>query len=100
MTKQLDYDILIKPLVTEKSALSLELNQYTFLVRPEAHKTELKQVFEALYPGRKVRSIRTIKIYPKARRAGRKVIVSAIGKKAVFVIDGDPIEVIAAGGAA
>jgi large subunit ribosomal protein L23 len=88
------YDLLIKPLVTEKSAAGLAYNHYTFLVLPEANKIELKQVFEELYPGRKVKAVQTVKIYSKARRAGKKMTRTAEGKKAIFTVEGDPIEII------
>ena len=93
-TQGLNYDLLIKPLVTEKSTSGLERNQYTFQVQPYAHKTELKQVFEALFEGRKVVSIQTVKMYSKTRRAGKKYVTSPVGKKAIFTISGEPIELI------
>lgn len=98
--QNLNYDLIIKPILTEKSTAGLEHGQYTFLVQPEAHKTELKQVFEALYEGRKVLKIQTVKVYPKTRRSGRKMIVSPIGKKAIFTISGEPIELIPGAGLA
>lgn len=88
------FDLLIKPLVTEKSTMGLVDNQYTFQVRPDANKIELKQVFEALFPGRKVTAVKTIKMYSKARRAGKKMTRTHEGKKAIFTIEGPPIEVI------
>ena len=88
------FDLLIKPLVTEKSAAGLAFNHYTFLVNPASNKIELKQVFEELYPGRKVKKVQTVKVYSKSRRAGKKLTRTHEGKKAIFTVEGEPIEII------
>lgn len=42
-------DIILKPVVTEKSSLMEELGKYTFEVDPRANKTEIKQAIEAIF---------------------------------------------------
>lgn len=42
-------DIILKPVVTEKSSLLEELGKYTFEVDPRANKTEIKQAIEAIF---------------------------------------------------
>lgn len=85
-------ELLIRPLVTEKATALVAQNQYTFEVLPEANKIELTKAFEMLFPGRKVVKVQTTKIYPHQKRVGRKVGMTSPGKKAVFTIQGEPIE--------
>jgi large subunit ribosomal protein L23 len=85
-------ELLIKPLVTEKATSLVAENQYTFKVLPEANKIELTQAFELMFPGRKVLKIQTTKIYPQQKRVGRRTGQTPVGKKAIFTIQGDPIE--------
>jgi large subunit ribosomal protein L23 len=59
-------DILIAPVISEKSYGLLDENKYTFLVRPDANKTQIKQAVEAVF-GVKVTSVNT------ANRKGKKV---------------------------
>ena len=86
------YEFLKRPLVTEKATALAALNQYTFEVEPGANKIELKRAFEKAFPGRKVLKIQTTKIYSQQKRVGRKAGHTQEGKKAVFTIQGDPIE--------
>jgi large subunit ribosomal protein L23 len=86
------YELLIRPCVTEKATSLVENNQYTFEVLPEANKIELVQAFEKLYPGRKVTKIQTTKVYPQQKRVGRKMGHTSVGKKAIFTIQGEPLE--------
>lgn len=48
-------DVIIRPVVSEKSYAGLDHNQYTFLVRPEASKTEIKQAVETIWSVQVVR---------------------------------------------
>ena len=87
------YELLRRPLVTEKATgLSAE-NKYVFEVDTDANKIELRQAFETIYPGRKVLSVHTIKIPGQTKRYGRKTGYVNPSKKAVFTIEGDPIEI-------
>ncbi|MEW6045727.1 MAG: 50S ribosomal protein L23 [Bacillota bacterium] len=64
-------DILIKPLVTEKSTrLMGEANAYTFQVAPEATKTQIRQAVEQIFKVRVV-DVRTAWVRGKSRRLGR-----------------------------
>lgn len=85
-------EILIKPLVTEKATMLVGQNQYTFEVHPDANKIELAQAFEMLFPGRKVKNVRTVKVYPQQKRVGRRMGHTPAGKKAIFTVEGEPIE--------
>ncbi len=85
-------ELLVRPLVTEKATSLAAENQYSFEVLPEANKIELAKAFELAFPGRKVKNVRTTKMYPKTKRYGRKTGTTTAGKKAIFTIEGEPIE--------
>ena len=60
-------DILIAPVVSEKSYSLLDINKYTFLVHPDANKTEIKIAVEKVF-GVKVTSVNTLNRPGKVRR--------------------------------
>lgn len=60
-------DVLIAPVVSEKSYGLLEDNKYTFVVHPDANKTEIKIAVEKIF-GVKVTSVNTLNRKGKARR--------------------------------
>jgi len=60
-------DILIAPVVSEKSYGLLDENKYTFIVRPDANKTQIKQAVEAVF-GVKVTNVNTINRQGKRKR--------------------------------
>ena len=47
------YDVILKPLVTEKSMSGMGDKKYTFLVHPEANKSMIKEAVEKMFPGTK-----------------------------------------------
>ena len=48
------YDVILKPVVTEKSMAAMAEKKYTFLVHPEANKTMIKEAVEKMFEGTKV----------------------------------------------
>ncbi|MBF4162987.1 50S ribosomal protein L23 [Nocardioides acrostichi] len=60
-------DILIAPVVSEKSYGLLDQNKYTFIVRPDANKTEIKIAVEKIF-GVKVTAVNTLNRAGKTRR--------------------------------
>jgi large subunit ribosomal protein L23 len=60
-------DVLLAPVVSEKSYGLLDANKYTFLVHPDANKTEIKIAVEKVF-GVKVRSVNTLNRSGKTRR--------------------------------
>ena len=62
------YDIIQKPLMTEKSMSLLEKNTYSFYVHPKATKTQIKEAVEKLFAGTKVESVNTLMTHPKKRQ--------------------------------
>ncbi|OGI20063.1 MAG: 50S ribosomal protein L23 [Candidatus Melainabacteria bacterium RIFCSPHIGHO2_02_FULL_34_12] len=85
-------DIIIKPLITEKSTALSQFNKYTFEVAKDASKSAIKNAFEVIFPDRKIKGIQTIKIKGHRRRtkAGYKLPIDS--KKAVLTIEGPRIE--------
>ena len=67
------YDVILKPVVTEKSMNAMSEKKYTFLVHPEANKTMIKEAVEKMFPGTKVESVNTMNADGKNRRRGMVV---------------------------
>ncbi len=63
------HDIIIKPVLSEKSYDEMPDKRYTFLVDPKANKTEIKNAVEAIF-GVKVQSVNTLRQQGKLKRVG------------------------------
>jgi len=61
------YDIILKPLMTEKSMTLLEEQCYAFYVHPQATKVQIKEAVEKLFSGTKVEKVNTMMTHPKKR---------------------------------
>lgn len=86
-------EVLIKPLITEKSMGQAGANKYTFQVHPKATKIQIKDAVEKLF-GVKVQKITTGKNPGKLRRRGRTMGYTATRKKATVTLrEGDQIEI-------
>ena len=86
------YDIIKKPIITEKSMMATAMNTYTFEVVKEASKVEIAQAVELAYPNRKVKKVRTVYMPSHQKRMGMKFGRTQSGKKAIVTIVGEPIE--------
>ena len=88
-----DYtDIIIAPVITEKSAIQAEGNVYTFKVASSANKIEIKKAIEGGY-GVKVVNVNTLITKAKKRRVGRYTGKTKTYKKAFITLaDGEKIE--------
>ena len=89
------YDIIKRPIITEKSMTAAGLSQYTFEVAKDATKVEIAQAIELAFPNRKVKKVRTVYMPSHAKRVGYSVGRTQSGKKAIVTIEGDPIEELA-----
>ena len=87
-------DILVKPLVTEKSHQQLDKHgAYTFVVANDANKIEIADAIEKQF-NVKVKDVRTMRYAGKEKRMGRWVGRKAAWKKAVVTLaEGDSIEI-------
>jgi len=80
------YDVILKPVVTEKSMAAMGEKKYTFLVHPEANKTQIKEAVEKMFDGAKVKSVNTINLDGKTRRRGLVFGKTAKTKKAIVTL--------------
>ena len=62
------YDVILKPVLTEKSMNAMADKKYTFLVNPEANKTQIKEAVEKMFEGTKVAKVNTINAAGKRKR--------------------------------
>jgi large subunit ribosomal protein L23 len=87
-------EILVRPLVTEKTHDQLERHgAYTFVVAIDANKIEIAQAIEKQFDV-KVKAVRTMRYAGKEKRMGRFVGRKASWKKAVVTLaEGDTIEI-------
>ena len=77
------YDVILKPVVTEKSMNLMGEKKYTFLVHPEATKSMIKEAVEKMFDGVVVESVRTMKCEGKNKRRGMTYGKTAKTKKAI-----------------
>ena len=80
------YDVIIRPVITEKSMADMGEKKYTFLVHPEANKTQIKEAVEKMFEGTKVKSVNTINSDGKKKRRGMVVGKTAKAKKAIVAL--------------
>jgi large subunit ribosomal protein L23 len=86
--------VIIRPVVSEKSYALATADKYTFRVHPDAHKTQIKQAVEALFDGVKVLEVRTSKVPSKPKRRGYTSGRTRAWKKAVVQVrPGDNIPI-------
>jgi len=85
--------VIIRPVVSEKSYVLATNDKYTFRVHPDAHKTQIKQAIEALFDV-KVLEVRTSKVPSKPKRRGYTAGRTRSWKKAVVQVrPGDTIPI-------
>ena len=91
------YDVILKPVITEKSMNIMANKEYTFLVHPEANKTMIKEAVEKMFEGTKVKRVNTMNIQGKKKRRGMVVGRTAKTKKAIVQLteDSKDIEIFA-----
>ena len=86
------YDVIKRPIITEKSMMATANNTYTFEVVKDATKVEIAQAVELAFPGRKVKKVQTVYMPSHEKRMGLKFGRTDSSKKAIVTIEGDPIE--------
>ena len=91
------YDVIQKPVITEKSMDAMSDKKYTFLVNPEADKMMIKNAVEKMFDGVKVESVNTMNMDGKTKRRGMTFGKTAKTKKAIVKLteDSKDIEVFA-----
>jgi large subunit ribosomal protein L23 len=93
-------EIVIRPVVSEKSYALLAANKYTFRVHDEAHKTQIRQAIEEVF-GVRVEDVRTAWVKPKPKRRGwtsgktrrwKKAVVQLHPEDSIELFEGQDIE--------
>ena len=79
------YDVIDKPLMTEKSMSLTEERKYTFYVHPKSTKTQIKEAVEKMFEGVKVDSVRTMMTHPKVRQRRGFAAGKTVRKKKAIV---------------
>lgn len=93
-------DVIIRPVVSEKSYALLAANKYTFRIHNEAHKTQVRQAVEEIF-GVRVQDVRTAWVKPKPKRRGwtsgktrrwKKAVVQLHPEDSIELFEGQDIE--------
>ena len=86
--------VIIRPVVSEKSYVLAANDKYTFRVHPDAHKTQIRQAIEELFEGVKVVEVRTASVKSKPKRRGLTAGRTRSWKKAIVQVrPGDTIPI-------
>ena len=88
-----NFDIIIRPIITEQSMMDMENNKYTFEVAKTSNKSEIKKAIEAIFSV-KVAKVNTMNMTGKVKRQGMNVGKRPNWKKAIVTLtdDSQPIE--------
>jgi large subunit ribosomal protein L23 len=78
------YDVILKPVVTEKSMNMMADKKYVFLVHTDATKIQIKEAVEKMFDGTKVKSVNTMNYRGKPKRRGIRHGKTAKRKKAII----------------
>lgn len=87
------YDVILKPVVTEKSMESMAEKKYTFLVHPESTKSQIKEAVEKMFAGTKVKSVNTMNLDGKTKRRGKTSGKTSKTKKAIVQLTAESAEI-------
>ncbi|MCR5397570.1 MAG: 50S ribosomal protein L23 [Lachnospiraceae bacterium] len=87
------YDVIIEPVITEKSMAAMAERKYTFLVHPDANKIMIKEAVEKMFEGTKVESVATMNNQGKNKRRGYVTGKTAATKKAIVKLTEDSKEI-------
>ena len=90
-------DVIIRPVVSEKSYAGIEENTYTFLVDKRSNKTEIKEAIQQIWSVQ-VTSVRTLNRKGKVKRRRYTTGKRADEKRAIVTLaEGDHIEIFETG---
>ena len=87
------YDVILKPLVTEKSMSTMGEKKYSFSVHPDATKNQIKEAVEKMFSGAKVEKVNTMNCGGKTRRRGNTSGKTSKTKKAIVQLTADSAEI-------
>ena len=84
-------EVIIKPIVTERSSIGLQEGKYTFKVNKKATKVDIAKAVEKLF-GVKVLKVNTVSVKGKEKRVGAHRGFTSDWKKAIVTIDTNPAD--------
>ena len=87
------YDVILKPVITEKSMELMADKKYTFMVHTEATKNQVKEAVEKMFNGTKVKSVNTMNLDGKTKRRGMTFGKTAKAKKAIVQLTEDSADI-------
>ena len=86
-------DIILKPVITERSMEGMGEKKYTFYVHTDATKGQIKEAVEKMFAGAKVARVNTMNLDGKSRRRGNTVGKTAKRKKAIVQLTADSADI-------
>ena len=86
---KLAQDIIVRPIITERSMSGIMNGRYTFEVAKDANKLEIAEAVEKLFAGTKVASVNTMHVMGKVKTMGRTSGKTRSWKKAIVTITAD-----------
>ena len=87
------YDVILKPVITEKSMNAMADKKYTFLVHPDATKSQVKEAVEKMFAGTKVASVNTMIYDGKTKRRGMTFGKTAKTKNAIVKLTAESADI-------
>ena len=87
------FDVILRPVVTEKSMADMSEKKYTFLVNPEANKIQIREAVEKMFEGTKVKAVNTMNLDGKKKRRGMVFGKTAKTKKAIVTLPAESKEI-------
>ena len=87
------YDVILSPVITEKSMNAMSDKKYTFYVHTDATKTQVKEAVEKMFEGTKVAKVNTMNLEGKNRRRGMTIGKTAKKKKAIVQLTEDSADI-------
>jgi large subunit ribosomal protein L23 len=79
------YDVILKPVISEKSMADAESKKYTFKVAVDANKTEVKHALEEIF-GVQITKVNIMNVKGKKKRMGRNVGMTSASRKAIVTL--------------
>ena len=87
------YDVILKPIITEKSMAAMGEKKYTFLVHTDATKSQVKEAVEKMFAVTKVKSVNTMNLDGKKKRRGMVTGKTAQTKKAIVQLTAESADI-------
>ena len=82
------YDVILKPVITEKSMNAMGDRKYTFMVHVDANKSMIKEAVEKMFPGTKVASVNTMNCEGKTAASKKAIVKLTEDSKEIEIFQG------------